>query len=78
MFAANPSWMKVNQARERTLTVGRTLQHCGGGDVVVPMIRLRGRWLVSAGFATGDLVALRVRGGEIRITPVCRRARSAT
>lgn len=36
----------------------------------VPYIRLRGRWLVAAGFAPNDLLDVRAENGRIVITRV--------
>jgi hypothetical protein len=36
----------------------------------VPYIRLRGIWLINAGFAPGDVVTVRVTRGRLVITRV--------
>ena len=62
--------------RKRAVKVGCTCQQRAGGEVVVPMIRLRGKWLERAGFGVGDSLEVIVGEGEIRLVrraPLCRK-----
>lgn len=72
-FGSNSDWMSKSKRplkRCRSVKVGCTVQNQAAGDVLVPMIRLRGLWLEHAGFDAGDAVDVIVSEGEIRL--VCR------
>lgn len=53
----------------RLIKVGRTTQmrSSGGSPVVVPFIRLSGKWLERAGFLEGDVIEVTAAKGEIRL-----------
>ena len=54
----------------RLIKVGRTTQvrRAGGSSVVVvPFIRLSGKWLERAGFLEGDIIEVTAANGEIKI-----------
>lgn len=53
--------------RKRAVKVGCTCQQRASGEVVVPMIRLRGKWLERAGFGIGDSIEVSLAEGEIRL-----------
>jgi hypothetical protein len=45
-----------------------TVTSCFDKEVCVPMIRLRGRWLMRAGFREGDAVRIEVEDGRLILT----------
>jgi hypothetical protein len=45
-----------------------TVTYCIRGNVNVPMIRLRGKWLALAGFKEGTFVRIEVVEGRLTLT----------
>ena len=45
-----------------------TVTSCFDASVSVPMIRLRGRWLMLAGFREGDALQIEVKEGRLVLT----------
>jgi hypothetical protein len=65
---------KCSTKSRRTVKVGCTAEPRADGEVLVPMIRLRGLWLARAGYAIGNIVDVIVADNEIRI--ICRQSDS--
>jgi len=68
IFTAANFFRMAEPRIRKTLTVAYTSQQrVGVQDIIVPMIRLRGKWLAAAGFSIGDRIELIVSGGTIRV-----------
>ena len=61
---AKPKQRKINVKPERFFTV----TECAGMSKHTPWIRLRGRWLIEAGFPVRCLIRVRIKKGRLIIT----------
>lgn len=60
---------KPTSGTVRLIKVGRTIQTRRGAGiaVIVPFIRLSGKWIERAGFLEGDIIEVTAAHGEIKM-----------